>query len=237
MILLPAIDLYEGKAVRLKKGDYAEMTVYREDPVNLASEMEAQGAEWIHIVDLEGAKSGLAPNLPIAREIARTTGLKVEYGGGLRGLEVLERCIDGGVSRAILGTAAVTDPELLADAVARWGEKIAAGADIREGKIAIKGWMETAEEGLEAFLDRMLAVGVQTAICTDISRDGMLKGTNRELYASLADRKGPRLVASGGVSSLEDIRALRDMGLYGAILGKAYYTGAVDLREGIRAAK
>ena len=236
MILLPAIDLYEGKAVRLKKGDYAEMTVYREDPVNLASEMEAQGAEWIHIVDLEGAKSGLAPNLPIAREIARTTGLKVEYGGGLRSLEILERCIDGGVSRAILGTAAVTDPELLAAAVARWGGKIAAGADIKDGKIAIKGWLETAEEGLEAFLDRMLAVGVQTAICTDISRDGMLKGTNRELYASLADRKGPRLVASGGVSSLEDIRALRDMGLYGAILGKAYYTGAVDLREGIEAA-
>ena len=236
MILLPAIDLYEGKAVRLKKGDYAEMTVYREDPVNLATEMEAQGAEWIHIVDLEGAKSGLAPNLPIAREIARTTGLKVEYGGGLRSLEVLEKCMDGGVSRAILGTAAVTDPELLAAAVARWGEKIAAGADIKDGKIAIKGWLETAEEGLEAFLDRMEAVGVQTAICTDISRDGMLKGTNRELYASLADRKGPRLVASGGVSSLEDIRALRDMGLYGAILGKAYYTGAVDLREGIEAA-
>ena len=236
MILLPAIDLYAGKAVRLKKGDYAEMTVYREDPVTLAAEMEAQGAEWIHIVDLEGAKSGLAPNLPIAREIARTTGLKVEYGGGLRSLEVLERCMDGGVSRAILGTAAVTDPDLLAAAVARWGEKIAAGADIREGKIAIKGWLETAEEGLEPFLDRMLAVGVHTAICTDISRDGMLKGTNRELYASLADRSGPRLVASGGVSSLEDIRALRALGLYGAILGKAYYTGAVDLREGIEAA-
>lgn len=236
MILLPAIDLYGGKAVRLKKGDYAEMTVYREDPVTLAAEMEAQGAEWIHIVDLEGAKSGLAPNLPIAREIARTTGLKVEYGGGLRSLEVLEKCMDGGVSRAILGTAAVTDPDLLAAAVARWGEKIAAGADIREGKIAIKGWLETAEEGLEPFLDRMLAVGVHTAICTDISRDGMLKGTNRELYASLADRPGPRLVASGGVSSLEDIRALRALGLYGAILGKAYYTGAVDLREGIEAA-
>ena len=236
MILLPAIDLYEGKAVRLKKGDYKEMTVYREDPVRLAAEMEAQGAEWLHMVDLEGAKSGLAPNLPIAREIARTTGLKVEYGGGLRSLEVLERCIDGGVSRAILGTAAVTDPDLLAAAVARWGEKIAAGADIREGKIAIKGWLETAEETLTAFLDRMLAAGVQTAICTDISRDGMLRGANRELYASLADRPGPRLVASGGVSSLEDIRALRDMGLYGAILGKAYYTGAVDLREGIEAA-
>ena len=236
MILLPAIDLYAGKAVRLKKGDYAEMTVYREDPVTLAAEMEAQGAEWIHIVDLEGAKSGLAPNLPIAREIARTTGLKVEYGGGLRSLEVLEKCMDGGVSRAILGTAAVTDPDLLAAAVARWGEKIAAGADIREGKIAIKGWLETAEEGLEPFLDRMLAVGVHTAICTDISRDGMLKGTNRELYASLADRPGPRLVASGGVSSLEDIRVLRALGLYGAILGKAYYTGAVDLREGIEAA-
>ena len=236
MILLPAIDLYAGKAVRLKKGDYAEMTVYREDPITLAAEMEAQGAEWIHIVDLEGAKNGLAPNLPIAREIARTTGLKVEYGGGLRSLEVLEKCMDGGVSRAILGTAAVTDPDLLAAAVARWGEKIAAGADIREGKIGIKGWLETAEEGLEPFLDRMLAVGVHTAICTDISRDGMLKGTNRELYASLADRPGPRLVASGGVSSLEDIRALRALGLYGAILGKAYYTGAVDLREGIEAA-
>ena len=236
MILLPAIDLYEGKAVRLKKGDYAEMTVYRENPVALAAEMEAQGAEWIHMVDLEGAKTGLAPNLPIAREIARTTRLKVEYGGGLRSLETLERCIDGGVSRAILGTAAVTDPDLLSAAVARWGERIAAGADIRDGRIAIKGWLETAEETLTAFLDRMLAVGVRTAICTDISRDGMLRGTNRELYASLAHRRGPQLVASGGVSSLEDIRALRELGLYGAILGKAYYTGAVDLREGLKAA-
>ncbi len=236
MILLPAIDLYEGKAVRLKKGDYAEMTVYREDPVALAAEMEAQGAEWIHMVDLEGAKTGLAPNLPIAREIARTTRLMVEYGGGLRSLETLERCIDGGVSRAILGTAAVTDPDLLSAAVARWGERIAAGADIRDGRIAIKGWLETAEETLTAFLDRMLAVGVRTAICTDISRDGMLRGTNRELYASLAHRRGPQLVASGGVSSLEDIRALRELGLYGAILGKAYYTGAVDLREGLKAA-
>ncbi len=236
MILLPAIDLYEGKAVRLKKGDYAEMTVYREDPVALAAEMEAQGAEWIHMVDLEGAKTGLAPNLPIAREIARTTRLKVEYGGGLRSLETLGRCIDGGVSRAILGTAAVTDPDLLSAAVARWGERIAAGADIRDGRIAIKGWLETAEEPLTAFLDRMLAVGVRTAICTDISRDGMLRGTNRELYASLAHRRGPQLVASGGVSSLEDIRALRELGLYGAILGKAYYTGAVDLREGLKAA-
>ena len=237
MILLPAIDLYEGKAVRLKKGDYNEMTVYRDDPVALASELENQGAEWLHMVDLEGAKTGLAPNLPIAAEIARTTGLKVEYGGGLRSLEVLKKCMDAGVSRAILGTAAVTDPVLLSAALEKWGEKIAAGADIKDGKIAIKGWLETAEESLTEFLDRMEALGVQTAICTDISRDGMLRGTNRELYASLADRSGPRIVASGGVSSLEDIRALKALGLYGAILGKAYYTGAVDLREGLEAAQ
>ena len=237
MILLPAIDLYEGKAVRLKKGDYNEMTVYRDDPVALAEEMEAQGAEWLHMVDLEGAKTGLAPNLPIAAEIAKSTRLKVEYGGGLRSLEVLQRCMDSGVNRAILGTAAVTDPALLSAALEKWGERIAAGADIRDGKIAIKGWLETAEESLTAFLDRMAALGVQTAICTDISRDGMLRGTNRELYASLADRPGPRLVASGGVSSLEDIRALKALGLYGAILGKAYYTGAVDLREALEAAQ
>ena len=237
MILLPAIDLYEGKAVRLKKGDYNEMTVYRDDPVALAAELEAQGAEWLHMVDLEGAKSGLAPNLHIAEKIVKTTGLKVEYGGGLRSLEVLERCMDAGIGRAVLGTAAVTDPELLAAALARWGERIAAGADIKDGKIAIKGWLETAEESLTEFLDRMAALGVQTAICTDISRDGMLRGTNRELYASLADRSGPRIVASGGVSSLEDIRALKALGLYGAILGKAYYTGAVDLREGLEAAR
>ena len=237
MILLPAIDLYEGKAVRLKKGDYNEMTVYRDDPVALAEEMEAQGAEWLHMVDLEGAKTGLAPNLPIAAAIAKSTRLKVEYGGGLRSLEVLQRCMDSGVNRAILGTAAVTDPALLTAALEKWGERIAAGADIRDGKIAIKGWLETAEESLTAFLDRMAALGVQTAICTDISRDGMLRGTNRELYASLADRPGPRLVASGGVSSLEDIRALKALGLYGAILGKAYYTGAVDLREALEAAQ
>ena len=237
MILLPAIDLFEGKAVRLKKGDYNEMTVYSSDPVSLAAEMEAQGAEWIHMVDLEGARSGLAPNLHIAEAVARTTGLKVEFGGGLRSLETLARCVDSGVSRVILGTAAVTDPELLESALARWGGRIAAGADIREGKIAIRGWLETAEESLEAFLDRMHALGVETAICTDISRDGMLGGSNRELYESLRGRKGPRIIASGGVSGLEEIRSLRDMGLYGAILGKAYYTGAVDLRAGIEAAK
>ena len=236
MILLPAIDLYGQKAVRLVRGDYAQMTVYSDDPVALAKEFERQGATHLHMVDLEGAKDGTTPHLALVQRVAKETSLSIEIGGGIRSMETVERYLSCGVSRVILGTAAVTDEAFLREAVKTYGEHIAVGADVRDGYISIRGWLEQSAFTLEDFLLRMQDIGVQTVICTDISKDGMLSGANLALYSALLERFSLRLIASGGVSSLEDIRALREMGLYGAILGKAYYTGAVDLREAIKEA-
>lgn len=237
MILFPAIDLYEGQAVRLYQGDYRQMTVYSPDPAALAKQFAATGATHIHLVDLEGARDGTTPNLELIRRIAAETGLFVEVGGGIRNMDIAHAYLENGVSRVILGTAAVTDPDFLQNALATWGERVAVGADLRDGQVAIRGWQQTSDEGAEAFFDRMQDLGVSTMICTDISRDGAMRGANLELYRKLAKRKGLQIVASGGVSSLDDIKALRQMNLYGAILGKAYYTGAVDLAEALEAAK
>lgn len=236
MIIFPAIDLYDGKAVRLYKGDYQNMTVYSEQPLEVAKAFEACGATHIHMVDLEGAKDGTTPNLAIVREVAEKTSLFVEIGGGIRSMETVETYLSAGVSRVILGTAALTDEAFLKKAVASYGERIAVGADVRDGYIAIKGWLETSECTLEAFLSKMQEIGVKTVICTDISRDGAMRGTNLELYSSLSKSFGMDIVASGGVSTLEDVEALRAMDLYGAIIGKAYYTGAIDLRRAIEVA-
>ena len=237
MILFPAIDLYEGQAVRLYQGDYRQMTVYSPDPAALAKQFAATGATHIHLVDLEGARDGTTPNLELIRRIAAETGLFVEVGGGIRNMDIARAYLENGVSRVILGTAAVTDPDFLRNALATWGERVAVGADLRDGQVAIRGWQQTSDEGAEAFFDRMQGLGVSTMICTDISRDGAMRGANLELYRSLAKRQGLQIVASGGVSSLDDIKALRQMNLYGAILGKAYYTGAVDLADALEAAK
>lgn len=237
MILFPAIDLYEGQAVRLYQGDYRQMTVYSPDPAALAKQFAATGATHIHLVDLEGARDGTTPNLQLIRRIAAETGLFVEVGGGIRNMDIARAYLENGVSRVILGTAAVTDPDFLQNALATWGERVAVGADLRDGQVAIRGWQQTSDEGAQGFFDRMQDLGVSTMICTDISRDGAMRGANLELYRSLAKRQGLQIVASGGVSSLDDIKALRQMNLYGAILGKAYYTGAVDLAEALEAAK
>lgn len=237
MILLPAIDLYEKKAVRLLKGDYRRMTVYSENPIEIAHDFEKQGAEYIHVVDLEGAKDGTTPNLAVVRQIAKETGLFIEVGGGVRDMETVERYFDCGVSRVILGTAAVTDEEFLAEALDRYAEKIAVGADVKDGCIAIKGWLEQSSYSLSAFLDKVQQMGVKNVICTDISKDGAMRGTNLAMYRELAEKYALDITASGGVSSLEDIRHLRRMKLYGAIIGKAYYTGAVNLKEAIEVAR
>lgn len=237
MILFPAIDLYEKKAVRLLKGDYEKMTVYSEDPLAVAEDFVRCGADHIHLVDLEGAKIGMTPNLSVVERIAQTTGLFVEIGGGIRTMETAERYFACGVSRVILGTAAVQDEAFLEEAVQRYGEKIAVGADVRDGMIAIKGWLEKTELTLEAFVEKMEKIGVRHMICTDISRDGAMQGTNRQLYRQLSEQYDLHLTASGGISTLADIRALKQMNLYGAIIGKAYYTGAVDLREAIEVAR
>ena len=237
MIIFPAIDLYNGCAVRLYKGDYRNMTVYSEDPLAVARDFEAAGATHIHMVDLEGAKDGTTPNLAVVERIAKETSLFVEIGGGVRSMETVEAYLSAGISRVILGTAAVTDEAFLREAVAKYGERIAVGADVRDGYIAIKGWLETSALTLEDFLARMQKIGVKTVICTDISRDGAMMGTNRALYSELSRKFSLDVVASGGVSSMEDVRALRKLNLYGAIIGKAYYTGAIDLGEAIEVAK
>ena len=236
MILLPAIDLYEGRAVRLYQGDYRQMTVYAEHGADVAARFAEAGARWVHMVDLEGAKTGGTPNFPTVAAVAQRGDLQVEIGGGIRTDEAVARYLDAGAARVILGTAALRDRGFLERMVARYGSGIAVGVDCRNGLVATHGWTETSETACEEFCAVLEAVGVQTVIVTDISRDGAMRGTNRALYENLNARFDLDIVASGGVSSLEDIRALREAGLYGAILGKAYYTGAVDLRAALEAA-
>lgn len=234
MKIFPAIDLFGGQAVRLYQGDYDQMTVYDPEPLNTVRRFEEAGASCLHLVDLEGAKSGETTNLSTIETIARETKLFMEVGGGIRSMETIQRYLDAGASRVILGTAAVTDPDFTALAVQTYGEKIAVGADLKNGKIAIKGWLETAQESWDVFLGRMEELGVRTVICTDISKDGVLEGTNHKLYAALSARYDMNIIASGGVSSLEDVKALRKAGAAGAIIGKALYTGAIDLAEAVR---
>ena len=237
MNIFPAIDLYDKKAVRLFKGDYNQMTVYSENPIDVARDFEQKGAKFIHMVDLEGAKDGTTPNLSIVAEIAEKTSLFVEIGGGIRSMETVDKYLSAGVSRVILGTSAVTDEAFLKSAIEKYGEKIAVGADVKDGYIAIKGWLEKSAYTLDAFFEKMQNMGVKTIICTDISKDGAMKGTNLQMYKELSKKYSLDIVASGGVSTIDDIKALRSMELYGAIIGKAYYTGAIDLAEAIEVAK
>ena len=233
MELFPAIDLIGGKAVRLVKGDYAQMTVYSDSPCDVAAAFEKSGARFLHLVDLEGARDGSQTNLPTIREIIEKTGLFVEVGGGIRTLETVERYINVGADRVIIGTAAVTDPEFLEAAVKKYGEKIAVGVDIKDGYVAIKGWTEKSELSCFDFCEKLAKLGVKTIICTDISKDGLLAGTNLELYRELSARFNMDITASGGVSSLDDVRKLAKMGMYGAILGKALYTRNIKLEEAL----
>ena len=238
MHLFPAIDLYEGKAVRLYKGDYANMTVYSDNPAEIGRAFAAAGAKFIHIVDLEGAKSGTTPNLDTVCRIKAESGLFCEIGGGVRSMAVVRAYMEAGLDRVILGTAAVEDPAFLREAVAAYGERIAVGVDLKDGFVAVKGWTEKSDRDAVSFCREMEEIGVRTLIVTDISKDGAMQGTNHALYRQLqAEFPALQLVASGGVSSLEDVRRLAATGLYGAIIGKAYYTGAIDLKEALEVAQ
>ena len=237
MLILPAIDLYDKKAVRLYKGDYNEMTVYSNNPIEIARKFQECGATFIHMVDLEGAKNGTTPNIDEVRKVVEYTDLKVEIGGGIRDEETVQKYIDLGVERVILGTAAVTDDEFLCKMVAKYKDATAVGVDLKDGYVAIKGWTEKSALTADEFFKHLSDIGVKTVICTDISKDGAMQGTNRELYKELSEKYTMDIVASGGVSSIGDIKALKDMNLYGAILGKAYYIGAVDLKEAVEVAK
>ena len=237
MKIFPAIDLYDKKAVRLYKGNYAEMTVYSEHPEQIALDFKKSGAEYIHVVDLEGAKDGTTPNIDVVERIVKESGLLVEIGGGIRTMEVLDRYFSRGVFRAILGTAAVNDEQFLKEAIAKYGDKIAVGADIKDGFVAIKGWVEKSEYTMRDFFSKMQSLGVSTIICTDISKDGAMRGTNLEMYKALSEEYSLNIVASGGVSTLSDVEELAKMNIYGAIIGKAYYTGAINLSCAIRLAE
>ena len=237
MKLFPAIDLFNGKAVRLYKGDYEKMTIYSENPSEIAVDFYNKGALFMHVVDLEGALKGGTPNLETIKKIVCATPAFVEVGGGIRSLEVIKTYVDAGVDRVILGTAAVQNPEFLAEAVEKFGDKIAVGVDIKDGFVAIKGWTEKSTyTGLE-FCKKMQDMGVKTIICTDISKDGAMQGTNHELYKTLKENLNIQIIASGGVSSIEDIKRLKQTDVYGAIIGKAYYTGDIDLSEGLKVAR
>ena len=236
MNIIPAIDLIGGKAVRLLKGDYDKVTVYSDDPAAVAENFERAGAKYLHVVDLDGAKDGTTANFETIKKIIERTNLSVEVGGGIRTLERVRQYIDVGVDRIIIGTAAVTDPDFLCEAVKLYGEKIVVGVDIKDGFVAIKGWLEVSELSCKEFCKKLEDLGVKTIICTDISKDGMMSGTNLELYKNLNRDFSINFVASGGVSTLEDIKSLKEMNLFGAILGKALYTGAIDLKDAIKAA-
>ena len=236
MILFPAIDLLEGQAVRLYQGDYEQKTVYSDDPAGLAASFREQGSSYLHVVDLEGARDGGTPNFELICRIKAQTGMFVQTGGGIRSMDVIEKYLEAGIDRVILGTAAAENEALLREAAGRYGGRIAVGADLRDGRVAVRGWKETTSLTAAELCRRMEDIGIRTLICTDISRDGAMRGSNRELYRELSGMFRGQIIASGGVSSLEDVRALKALGLYGAIMGKAIYTGDISLAEAIREA-
>ena len=237
MHIYPAIDLYEKKAVRLYKGNYDEMTVYSSEPEKIAIDFKNKGATHIHVVDLEGAKSGTTPNFETVCRIKNESGLFLEIGGGIRSMDVIDRYISCGVDRVILGTAAVTEEGFVERAVEKYGEKIAVGIDIKDGFVAIKGWTEKSDLDAFDFAEKMQKIGVKTLICTDISKDGAMQGTNHSLYRELSERFNMQIIASGGVSSIDDVKLLSGLGIHGAIIGKAYYTGAIDISEAVEVGK
>lgn len=237
MQIFPAIDLSGGRVVRLTQGDYSQMTVYGGKPVNTALHFRQEGAKNLHIVDLEGAKDAALCNFDVIAGLVRESGLFTEVGGGIRDETRVLRYLDAGVGRVILGTAALTDRPFLARMVRRYADKIAVGVDMKDGKVAVGGWLRVTDTDGASFCRAMRDEGVSTLICTDISRDGALSGTNLELYRQLNEISGVSIIASGGVSSLAEIRALRDMGVSGAILGKSLYAGRLTLKEALAAAE
>jgi len=233
MTIYPAIDLYESKAVRLKRGDYAQMTIYSDDPVSVAHGFKKAGATAVHIVDLEGARDGKPANFESINRITNESGLEVQIGGGIRTKDDIRKYLGIGVARVILGTAAVSTPGFLPEMVREFGKSIAVSVDIKDGLVAIKGWTQVSDQDALGFCDTVEKLGVNTLICTDISKDGLLSGTNMELYRTLRSSLSIKLIASGGVTGLEEIKALSELNMDGAILGRALYTGNIDLAEAI----
>ena len=236
MVLYPAIDIRGGKCVRLLKGDFAQETVFSDSPADMARQWEAQGAEYLHLVDLDGARKGKPQNLAAIRDIIAAVNIPVELGGGIRDMETIGEILALGVRRVILGSVAVSDPDLVKAACKRFGERVVVGIDAKDGLVAVAGWLETSEARAVDLAVKMGEAGVKTIIYTDISRDGTLAGVNVEATAELARVSGLAVVASGGVHDLEDIRALKaheQEGITGAILGKSLYMGTLKLPEAL----
>jgi phosphoribosylformimino-5-aminoimidazole carboxamide ribotide isomerase len=237
MIIYPAIDIKDGRCVRLVQGKFSDVTVYSDHPVEMALKFEQLGAEYLHVVDLDGARLGEPQNIAAISEMAVKLGIPVQLGGGIRTIEMIEIILCKGIQRVILGTSAVKNPELVKKAVASFGNNLAVAIDAKDGMVAIEGWARTSEFTAIGFAKKMEDLGAKTIIYTDISRDGMLKGPNLKAMEDMAKAVGIDVIASGGVTSLQDIRNLKEIGVSGAIVGKALYTGDVDLQEAIAAAK
>lgn len=233
MELYPAIDLCGGKAVRLLHGNYDEMTIYSDDPAAVAAGFRSDGARCLHLVDLEAARDGGTPNIAAIRDICANSELAVEIGGGVRNMHTAEAYLNLGAARVIIGTAAVTDPDFLREALREFGDRIAIAVDIKGGFVATHGWVQTSEETCFDFCRKLENKGVKTVICTDISKDGALTGVNTALYAKLASRFKMDIIASGGVHTMQDLTALAGTGVSGTVLGRALYTGSVNLKEAI----
>lgn len=237
MIIYPAIDLRDGKAVRLVEGDFAQETVFDTDPVSAAIRWQDAGAEWLHVVDLDGARTGSTSNAKAVAAIRSAVQIPIELGGGIRSTEAAERYFESGIDRVILGTAAVTHPEMVAGLVATWGERVAVGLDARDGKLATDGWLEQSDETAIDHALKLRLAGVATFIITDIRRDGKLQGPNLDQLKQAQFALQSGVIASGGISSIEDVRAVAAIGVDGAIIGRALYDGRIDLAEAIAAAR
>ncbi len=237
MLILPAIDMKNGECVRLRRGDYATAQKVAEDILQTAKSFEAAGARWLHMVDLDGAKDAHPVNAEKVLQVVRQTGLKVEIGGGIRQMKTIKKYLDGGISRVILGSAALQNPDFAAEAIHTYREKIAIGIDARNGKVAAEGWTETSGADYLDFAKQMEQLGAQTIIFTDISRDGMLSGPNLAMLDTLNQAVSCNVVASGGVRNLQDIQSLSKLGLYGTICGKSLYAGTLNLADAVRAAR
>ena len=233
MIILPAIDIKDKTCVRLYKGDFSTVEKVAEDPLETALSFKQQGAEWLHMVDLDGAKDALPKNRDIFLDVAAHSGLKVEVGGGIRSLDTVEAYLSGGISRVILGSAAVKDPELVFSAVREYGNRIAVGIDAKDGMVAVEGWLDGSEVYFTGLAVQMEKAGVETIIFTDISKDGTLSGPNLSQLSALQKAVSCNIIASGGISDRKDIRALYQAGLYGAICGKSLYRGTLTLRDAL----
>lgn len=239
MIVFPAIDILGGKAVRLAQGDYERVTVYNDDPVEQAREFADAGAEWIHVVDLDGARDGVPGNLDVIDRIAGGVGVGVEVGGGIRTIDTITKLVGAGASRLVLGTSLVTDPDFVREAVATFGDMIVAGVDARDGMVCVEGWREGTATSSQVLVGELRELGLRHLVYTDISRDGMQTGINAPAYVGIAVTAGFPVVASGGVSTLDDIRALRELGpgvIEGVIAGRAIYEGAFSVAEALAVA-